>query len=50
MENVLKVLTATNLLFILKGLWLTLQISFILKELFCSAQSAQNFTPAVNHA
>ena len=29
MENILKVLTATNLLFILKGLWLTLQISFI---------------------
>ena len=29
MENILKVLTANNLLFILKGLWLTLQISFI---------------------
>lgn len=29
MENILKVLTATNLLFILKRLWLTLQISFI---------------------
>ena len=29
MENILKVLTTTNLLFILKGLWLTLQISFI---------------------
>ena len=29
MENILKVLTATNLLFILKGIWLTLQISFI---------------------
>ena len=29
MENILKVLTATNLLFILKGLLLTLQISFI---------------------
>ena len=29
MEIILKVLTANNLLFILKGLWLTLQISFI---------------------
>ena len=29
MENILKVLTANNLLFILKGLWLTLEISFI---------------------
>ena len=29
MENILKVVTATNHLFILKGLWLTLQISFI---------------------
>lgn len=29
MENILKVLTVNNLLFILKGLWLTLQISFI---------------------
>ncbi|RSI31928.1 amino acid ABC transporter permease [Streptococcus sanguinis] len=29
MENILKVLTTNNLLFILKGLWLTLQISFI---------------------
>ena len=29
MENILKILTANNLLFILKGLWLTLQISFI---------------------
>ena len=29
MENILKVLTANNLLFILKGLLLTLQISFI---------------------
>ena len=29
MENILKVLTTTNLLFILKGLLLTLQISFI---------------------
>lgn len=29
MENILKVLTSNNLLFILKGLWLTLQISFI---------------------
>lgn len=29
MENILKVLTATNLLFILNGLWLTLQISSI---------------------
>lgn len=29
MENILIVLTANNLLFILKGLWLTLQISFI---------------------
>lgn len=29
MENILKVLIANNLLFILKGLWLTLQISFI---------------------
>ena len=29
MENILKVLTANNLLFILNGLWLTLQISFI---------------------
>ena len=29
MENILKVLTTTTLLFILKGLWLTLQISFI---------------------
>lgn len=29
MENILKFLTTTNLLFILKGLWLTLQISFI---------------------
>ena len=29
MENILKVLTANNLLFILKGLWLTLQISSI---------------------
>ncbi|KXT82372.1 amino acid ABC transporter permease [Streptococcus panodentis] len=29
MENILNVLTPTNLLFILKGLWLTLEISFI---------------------
>ena len=29
MENILKVLTTNNLLFILQGLWLTLQISFI---------------------
>jgi len=29
MENILKVLTTNNLLFILKGLWLTLQISSI---------------------
>ena len=37
MENILKVLTANNLLFILKGLWLTLQIyliSIVLSTIF----------------
>ena len=29
MENIMQVLTPTNLLFILQGLWLTLEISFI---------------------